>query len=283
MEASKNMQQQIDSMKFLVAEVWLAAVLVACFEYLGAGPGGFRACAGWLLCLMVVKFALKRVSNWLQYESLKKIPPGKPCLQNLSVPAQEKVKYVNLTGAGVCSKCRWSSGCYECDGPRALLYWLKKEGFDAEAIAHLDIAAELEKMTAMEASKNMQQQIDSRQSTIVEAGRLLKSLVAEEWWAAVLVACFEYLGAGPGGFRACALWLLCLMVAKFALKRVSNWLQYAARDCQDKLHYLEKRQMQRTPTLAGIFRQVEADMMHHVMSHAAPFEVAVAVEASSTS
>ena len=77
---------------------------------------------------------------------VKKIPPGKPCLENLSAKALEEVKHVHFTGVGVCSKCRWSSGCLECHGPHALLYWLKKEGFDGEAIVHLDAQAELKKL-----------------------------------------------------------------------------------------------------------------------------------------
>ena len=64
----------------------------------------------------------------------------------MSVPSQEIVKHVHFTGVGVCSKCRWSSGCFECDGAHALLYCLKKEGFDKEIIAHLDTAAELKKL-----------------------------------------------------------------------------------------------------------------------------------------
>ena len=80
-------------------------------------------------------------------ELVKKIPPGKPCLQNLSEAAQDKVKHVHFTGGGVCSKCRWSSGCLECEGGHALLYWLRQEGFHEDAIKAVDVATELSKLS----------------------------------------------------------------------------------------------------------------------------------------
>ena len=64
---------------------------------------------------------------------LKKIPPGKPCLENLSLKAQEAVAIAAL-GAGICSKCRWSHGCKDCDGEKALRYWLHKEGLLVETM-----------------------------------------------------------------------------------------------------------------------------------------------------
>jgi len=80
--------------------------------------------------------------------SLKKIPAGKPCLENLSEKSQANVKHVHVTGAGVCAKCRWSSGCWECDGAHAVWYWLKQEGFDKELVLQLDAEAELKKFDA---------------------------------------------------------------------------------------------------------------------------------------
>ena len=63
MEMLKKMQEKIAEagqlLKVAVAEVWLAAVVVAGFEFLGAGPGGFAACADALLKIMVVKHGLK--------------------------------------------------------------------------------------------------------------------------------------------------------------------------------------------------------------------------------
>ena len=56
---------------------------------------------------------------------------GKPCFENLSEAAQQAVKMAEA-GAGICSKCRWSSGCLGCDGGKALLHYLKKEGFEVE-------------------------------------------------------------------------------------------------------------------------------------------------------
>ena len=59
---------------------------------------------------------------------IQKIPPGKPCLENLSEEGQAAVKLAAL-GAGACSRCRWQSGCLACSGTKALAYWLNKEGF----------------------------------------------------------------------------------------------------------------------------------------------------------
>ena len=65
--------------------------------------------------------------------SVKKIPAGKPCFENISEEAQQAVKIAEL-GPGICSKCRWNSGCKDCHGGKALLHYLKKEGFDVEAM-----------------------------------------------------------------------------------------------------------------------------------------------------
>jgi len=78
--------------------------------------------------------------------SLKKIPPGKPCLENLSEKSRAEVVKVHVTGAGVCGRCRWSHGCNECDGPHAVWYWLKQEGFDKELVYQVDAEAELKKL-----------------------------------------------------------------------------------------------------------------------------------------
>ena len=65
--------------------------------------------------------------------ALKKIPEGKPCLENLSKKAQEAVALAS-TYAGICSRCRWSAGCLSCSKDKALKYWLKKEGFLVETV-----------------------------------------------------------------------------------------------------------------------------------------------------
>ena len=59
--------------------------------------------------------------------ALEKKPPGAICRENLSAAAQENIKHVELHGAGVCGRCKWSSGCSSCHGGKALQYWLKKE------------------------------------------------------------------------------------------------------------------------------------------------------------
>ena len=33
---------------------------------------------------------------------------------------------IQLTGLGICSRCRWSSGCSRCSFPKAVRYWLKR-------------------------------------------------------------------------------------------------------------------------------------------------------------
>ena len=65
--------------------------------------------------------------------ALKKIPEGKPCLENLSKKAQEAVALA-ATYAGICSRCRWSAGCLSCSKEKALKYWLKREGFLVETV-----------------------------------------------------------------------------------------------------------------------------------------------------
>ena len=64
-----------------------------------------------------------------------KIPAGKPCLENLSPAAQNAVFKASL-GGGVCSKCRWRSGCMECHKEKALFHWLKVEGFIEEHMVY---------------------------------------------------------------------------------------------------------------------------------------------------
>ena len=39
----------------------------------------------------------------------------------------EKVRRVVSNGLSICGKCRWQSGCHECDGRKCLRYWLRKE------------------------------------------------------------------------------------------------------------------------------------------------------------
>ena len=57
----------------------------------------------------------------------EKIPPGKPCLENLSEQAKAAVALAAAVPF-VCSRCRYR-GCLSCDEDKALQYWLKKKGF----------------------------------------------------------------------------------------------------------------------------------------------------------
>jgi len=89
-----------------------------------------------------------KITMELLLKSMKKILPDKPCLENLSAKARAEVMKVHLTGAGICARCRCTSGCYECEGAHALRYWLKQEGFDKEIVLKLDAEAELKKLDA---------------------------------------------------------------------------------------------------------------------------------------
>ena len=83
--------------------------------------------------------ALKAMKGKALVEDLKKdavasfeaTPASKPCFENLSPAAQAEVELVKVKGIGVCSKCHWSSGCFKCNGDKALQHWLKKEFPDA--------------------------------------------------------------------------------------------------------------------------------------------------------
>lgn len=60
--------------------------------------------------------------------SLSKIPAGKPCFENLSAASKAAVLKASAM-PGICSRCRWTSGCLNCDKEKALKYYLKQEGF----------------------------------------------------------------------------------------------------------------------------------------------------------
>ena len=56
-----------------------------------------------------------------------KVPPTKPCRENLSAEAKTAIQLVEANPMLVCSKCKFSSGCLKCDPVKALAYRLKKE------------------------------------------------------------------------------------------------------------------------------------------------------------
>ena len=100
----------------------------------------------WFILATVAAAVFLKITLELLLKSMKEILPDKPSLENLSAKARAEVMKVHLTGAGICAKCRWSSGCYECDGAHAVLYWLKQEGFDKELVLKLDAEVELNKL-----------------------------------------------------------------------------------------------------------------------------------------
>ena len=49
--------------------------------------------------------------------------------KDLDQPTRLRIEHVLQFGFGVCSKCRWQSGCFECDPVMALRYHLSKTGW----------------------------------------------------------------------------------------------------------------------------------------------------------
>ena len=94
MEMLKKMQEKIAEagqlLKVAVAEVWLAAVVVAGFELFGAGPGGFQACADVFLKIMLVKHglqwgsAVQQMRNCLKDEVAKSVQAGQCLIKRTS-------------------------------------------------------------------------------------------------------------------------------------------------------------------------------------------------------
>ena len=52
----------------------------------------------------------------------------------LSPVVQVKIEDIRMYGAGVCSKCRWHSGCLQCTPLKALRYWMNKAKLAPSAI-----------------------------------------------------------------------------------------------------------------------------------------------------
>ena len=78
---------------------------------------------------------------------------------------------------------------------------------------------------------------------IAASGRFLKRVMQEAWLVAVVVAGFEYFGAGPGGFLACVELVLRLTVLKRVLNMKAMLCEMAwnVQLCAEKLTYMEKR------------------------------------------
>ncbi len=53
---------------------------------------------------------------------------GEKAAEAMSKASQMAVE-IAAAGMGICSKCRWQSGCFACVESKALKYWLHKEGF----------------------------------------------------------------------------------------------------------------------------------------------------------
>ena len=52
---------------------------------------------------------------------------------------QQAIVRVALFGLGLCSKCRWASGCSQCDPMKALRYHLSKERMVPKAKGVMDL------------------------------------------------------------------------------------------------------------------------------------------------
>ena len=69
-------------------------------------------------------------------------------VENLSEELKKHVLRVREQGLGVCSKCRWQSGCLACDGEKAWRWAVSKE---------LGIQLRAEKTKKKEYKKTIQQ------------------------------------------------------------------------------------------------------------------------------
>mgnify|MGYP001812392048 CR=1 FL=1 len=57
----------------------------------------------------------------------KVLSEGKePELSDLSAEDQEKISQIELTGIGICARCRWASGCLSCSADKARRFYLNK-------------------------------------------------------------------------------------------------------------------------------------------------------------
>ena len=56
----------------------------------------------------------------------------------LSDAHQKDVERVKETGLGVCSTCRWTSGCRHCSWVKAVRYWRRKETLDKHLEGYSD-------------------------------------------------------------------------------------------------------------------------------------------------
>ena len=73
----------------------------------------------------VAKVKLEELAD-AAHEVVLKDPPRKPCLENFSAASQALVGLASMK-PGICSTCRWASGCNHCHGGKALRYYLKTE------------------------------------------------------------------------------------------------------------------------------------------------------------
>ena len=64
----------------------------------------------------------------LQQEAMRFLV-DKDCIKEEELPQEyhDAVHKINMTGAGVCSRCRNSSGCLSCDAFKCTRYWMRKE------------------------------------------------------------------------------------------------------------------------------------------------------------
>ena len=70
------------------------------------------------------------------------------------LPKDAKAKVIALKGSvRICSKCRWQSGCYECDAQKALRYHLNKEAIEAKQIPVVQTGLRRGTAQSLEASK----------------------------------------------------------------------------------------------------------------------------------
>ena len=66
--------------------------------------------------------------NELQKEAIRFLHE-KDCLKEEELPDEyhAAIHKINMSGIGVCSRCRNSSGCLSCDAFKCTRYWMRRE------------------------------------------------------------------------------------------------------------------------------------------------------------
>ena len=74
------------------------------------------------------RLAKGEMLNELQKEAIRFLHE-KDCIKEEDLPDEyrDAIHKINMTGIGVCSRCRNSSGCLSCDAFKCIRYYMRKE------------------------------------------------------------------------------------------------------------------------------------------------------------